>query len=274
MKKNCSLKYFLFIGCIFIFPEKIFSQEVAHQFYFMPKQLGFSNHEMVKHSALTESTSFFFHKFDYSRYNRTNITLPAAESSPLFPLKEKKEVSAFFCDQQASAGKKLLRAELMSLTLQGLGYLFIFVQPAEKTYWKTSNARSNYRRAFTNPPVWDHDNWLYNYLGHPVTGAIHYNILRSQDVKPHFSFLYSTAQSVIWEYLIESSQEQPSIQDLLVTSTAGTVLGEIIHIGTIEMKKNGFTTFEKIVVTIINPMYVINNGYRTTHETTNWWRKK
>ena len=78
---------------------------------------------------------------------------------------------------------------------------------------------------------------------------------------------------VIWEYLIEASQERPSVQDLLFTSTIGSLIGECIHMGTIAMKKNRFTTVEKIVVTLINPMYVLNNGYRSTNENTNWWHK-
>lgn len=182
--------------------------------------------------------------------------------------------SRFFCNQKAAPGKKILRAEITSLTLQGLGYMQLSLMPSEETNWYSNSSRKNYENAFTRPPVWDKDGWFFNYLGHPLTGAIHYSLLRSQDVPAGYSFLYSTAQSLIWEYLIEASRERPSIQDLLLTSTTGSLIGECIHMSTIAMKKNKFTTFEKIVVTIINPMYVLNNGYRATNETTCWWRKK
>jgi len=42
----------------------------------------------------------------------------------------------------------------------------------------------------------------------------------------------------------------------------GSILGEAIFLATQEMRKGGFTTTEKIVVTVINPMYVFQNGYR------------
>ncbi len=40
--------------------RKIRLSRFPYTLYFMPKQLRFSNYEMVKHSALTESTSLFF----------------------------------------------------------------------------------------------------------------------------------------------------------------------------------------------------------------------
>ncbi len=184
-----------------------------------------------------------------------------------------KKASRFFCNQQAKPGKKLLRAEITSFTIQGLGYMALALMPSESTSWHSRPVSENYKRAYTRPPVWDDDGWQYNYFGHPITGSLHYNVLRSQDVPAMYSFLYSTAQSVIWEYLWESSQERPSIQDLLFTSTIGSVMGELIHMSTIALKRNRFTTFEKIVVTIINPAYVINNGYRPTHEKRIWWKK-
>ncbi|GIV33467.1 MAG: hypothetical protein KatS3mg031_1002 [Chitinophagales bacterium] len=177
-----------------------------------------------------------------------------------------------YCNQQAHWGKKLLRAEIISFTLQAGGYLALALMPPESTHWHVRPVRENYKRAFTRPPVWDNDVWQYNYLGHPITGSIHYNILRSQDVPAFYAFLYSTAQSVIWEYLWEASQERPSIQDLLFTSTIGSVVGECMHVSTIALKRNRFTVFEKILVTLINPAYVINNGYKKTSEKHIWWK--
>ena len=56
--------------------------------------------------------------------------------------------------------------------------------------------------------------------------------------------------------------EQPSIQDLIVTPLAGSLLGELIHFGTVQMSRNGFKWYEKAFVCIFNPMFAINNGFR------------
>ena len=56
--------------------------------------------------------------------------------------------------------------------------------------------------------------------------------------------------------------ERPSIQDLITTPGTGIALGELFHHLTKKMRRDGFTTGEKILVTLMNPSYVLNNGYR------------
>jgi len=85
---------------------------------------------------------------------------------------------------------------------------------------------------------------------------------RNYGESPLRSFLFSTIMSTGFEYFIESWSEQPSINDLILTPVVGSILGEGIFLATQEMRKDGFTTAEKIVVTVINPMYVFQNGYR------------
>jgi hypothetical protein len=65
--------------------------------------------------------------------------------------------------------------------------------------------------------------------------------------------------------MIEALAEQPSIPDLIFTPTLGSALGELTHRVMIRLNRNGFSTFEKILVTFINPAYVINNGYKKHH---------
>jgi len=76
------------------------------------------------------------------------------------------------------------------------------------------------------------------------------------------SFIFSAIQSCLWEYVFEAVAEQPSIQDLIITPVVGAPLGELIHYGTLKMKENGFSLLEKILVTILNPAFVVNNGYK------------
>ena len=117
------------------------------------------------------------------------------------------------------------------------------------------------KRSLSKLPVWDDDDWKINFIGHPVAGSFHYNSLRSQNASIFHSFLFATAQSFIWEYIVEATAEKPSTQDLIITPIVGSILGESIHTITMAMRRNGFKFFEKIFVLIFNPPFVFNNGF-------------
>jgi hypothetical protein len=142
----------------------------------------------------------------------------------------------------------------------------ILLLPDDVSKWRRDEGFapgwSNFRRAFTQPPVWDEDEWLVNLVGHPLIGMHTYLLERNFDASPLQAFLFSTAASVGWEYLIESWAEQPSIQDLLFTSTIGSVLGELNHQATRRLRRGGLRGWEKVVLTIINPHDVLYHGYR------------
>ena len=174
-----------------------------------------------------------------------------------------------FRNEDKGIGAKLLRASAITHTAQGINLLLMIRFPDHFNYsigsW--AEAKSNLKRAWTTPPVWDKDPWSTNFIGHPYIGAFYYNMMRSQGASTHASILYSTGQSLIWEFVIEALAEQPSIQDLLFTSTLGSFMGEAAHRATLRLNRNGFSTFEKILVTFINPSYVLNNGYKKRHRT-------
>jgi hypothetical protein len=166
-------------------------------------------------------------------------------------------------NENKSFGDKLLRAEILTHIAQ-ISNLMMMISFPESFRFSCSSwaeAKSNLHRAWTSRPVWDKDPWTTDYVGHPYVGTMYYNMLRSQGASVRASFLYTTAQSLLWEFVIEAVAEQPSIQDLIVTSNLGSLFGELAHRATLRMKRNGFTTFEKILVTIINPIYAYNNGF-------------
>ena len=167
-----------------------------------------------------------------------------------------------------SLGKQIGRGFLCSVVLDAtmLGSLLAMPESVSKwnpeTKFDGDRIRNQYISTFTNPPHVDHDLWMINYVGHPYQGSIYYNSLRSQGATIAQSSFFSLGQSLIWEYLIEGAMEQPSVQDLIVTPVLGTVLGELSHRATLGMKKNGFKWYEKIATCIINPTYVVNNGFK------------
>lgn len=79
-------------------------------------------------------------------------------------------------------------------------------------------------------PVWDGDNFIFNYILHPYAGAAYYMGARSIGFNALGSFIYCTAIStVFWEYGIEAFMEKPSIQDLIITPLSGLLLGECFY---------------------------------------------
>jgi hypothetical protein len=147
-----------------------------------------------------------------------------------------------------------------------LTFAVLLALPAEISKWDRDAGFegpqfSNVRRAFTSPPVWDEDEWLVNLVGHPLVGMHTYLLDRNAGASPLRSFLLSTAASVGWEYVIESWAEQPSIQDLLFTSTIGSVLGEANYRLTQRLRRDGLRGWEKVAVTVLNPHDVLYRGY-------------
>jgi hypothetical protein len=171
-------------------------------------------------------------------------------------------------NQNASVWKKVGRGALLIGGAELLGMGILMLMPKEVTKWPedwVADAGRNIKRAFTTAPVMDKDDWQMNYVGHPLAGALYYNTLRSQNATWFQSFLFSAGQSFIWEYVIEGIAEPPSIQDLIITPISGTILGEACHQLTMSMRKNGFSFVEKVVTLILNPMFVVNNGFGPRH---------
>lgn len=165
----------------------------------------------------------------------------------------------------APFARKMWRGGLFVHGFEAIGYGTLAALPSDISGWKPgvfNDYGSNMKRAWTQPPVFDHDKWYINYIGHPYQGTLFYNAVRSQNAKFWQSALFCAGQVLVWEYVIEAGLEQPSIQDLIVTPIAGIALGELIHFGTMKMARNGFKWYEALTVTIINPMFILNNGYR------------
>lgn len=139
----------------------------------------------------------------------------------------------------------------------------LWVLPEEVSKWPRDERRINHLLdAFRRPPVWDRDPWFWNYAVHPVFGAYTYLAERNHDESRLRAFLFSTGASVAWEYVFEAWVEHPSAQDLLITSTAGSVLGELSYLATRRMARDGFRGWEKAALVVINPVWIVQHGFR------------
>ena len=88
-------------------------------------------------------------------------------------------------------------------------------------------------------------------------------MVRSQGGTIRQSFAFAVFQSVMWEYVIESFAEQPSIQDLIATPIMVSVVGVLFQRWSVAiLRKERLNFGQKALVFFLNPSYVINNGYR------------
>lgn len=169
-------------------------------------------------------------------------------------------------NSSASFGTKFLRGTLIITGTEIASGVILAVLPKQYTKWDEnalSRGGSNFARAYTELPVWDGDSVFHNWIGHPYAGAFYYNMLRSQGATVVQSFGFAAFQTVMWEYVLESVAEQPSIQDLITTSIIGSVLGELFNRWSVAILRKGHLNFgQKALVFFLNPSYVINNGYR------------
>lgn len=168
-------------------------------------------------------------------------------------------------NQNGTFARKMWRGGLLVHGFEAIGFGILAALPLEMSGWDKGEYDQygpNLNRAYTQPPVFDHDKWYINYIGHPYQGTLFYNAVRSQNAKIWQSALFCIGQVYVWEYVIEAGMEQPSIQDLIVTPISGILLGEGVHRATISMAKNGFKWYEIAAVVVLNPMFAINNGFK------------
>ena len=108
-------------------------------------------------------------------------------------------------------------------------------------------------------------NLFLNYVTHPYAGAIYYMGARSAGANATYSCLYSFALSTFfWEYGIEAFAERPSIQDLIVTPLAGSVLGEWFYRSKRHIIKNNYTLYDskflgRSALILMDPMTELSN---------------
>ncbi len=157
---------------------------------------------------------------------------------------------------------------------------FLTLLPQSMTSWDMEELqkKSLSERWFehvSTPPVWDHDAWAVNYIGHPVSGAWYYTMARNDGMSIGESAAFSTLMSTFfWEYGYEAVSEVPSIQDLIVTPFLGSFLGEGMYILEGKLNANGGMVFGSKTIGAIsyffldpigNIAYVMKNILNTLH---------
>ena len=74
----------------------------------------------------------------------------------------------------------------------------------------------------------DNNGFQINFIGHPLNGMGFHTIARSNGMSLPGSILVGFATSMLWEFGWEF-REKISINDVMVTTSAGTTIGELVH---------------------------------------------
>ena len=119
--------------------------------------------------------------------------------------------------------------------------------------------------------VLDDDLFRTNGVGHPIAGAVAYQIARGNGMSVGTSFLASVLASVAWKYFGEWNQAH-STNDLLISPVAGWVIGEATYRVGRWFAAGEPGIFNCIGATALSPFAVINgstvcrfrNGDRTS----------
>lgn len=164
--------------------------------------------------------------------------------------------------------KKMLGRNTAALFGTGIATMgFLYAMPSSFTNWE-DDGKSPGKKWWDNvsrEPVWDSDDIFLNYVTHPYAGAIYYMGARSAGANAAYSFLYSfTLSTFFWEYGLEAFAERPSIQDLIVTPTAGAILGEWFYKSKRQIIENNYELCEsqflgKTALMLMDPMTEISN---------------
>lgn len=132
-------------------------------------------------------------------------------------------------------------SQTKSMLFYGAGVaLFLAALPESATGWETEDdILSKWVENVKTGPVWDHDNWAYNYVGHAYVGGVYYQVARKSGYRQWDAFVYTTLMSTFyWEYGIEAFAEVPSIQDLVYTPLIGWVYGEWAYQTELKVRDN------------------------------------
>jgi hypothetical protein len=145
---------------------------------------------------------------------------------------------------------RVLAADLFNWSLARYFYKFDWarVTPSD---WKNNLKKG---------PVWDVDGFGINFIGHPHTGSIYYNVARSNGYSYWESLPFALQGSLTWEYFGEN--ERPSYNDLINTPVSGMFLGEVFYRLSSNIlddrSRGGERVFREIIAGIVNPTRALN----------------
>lgn len=171
------------------------------------------------------------------------------EDNPYSSLVVVENKSPLSLDNLSPVNRELVRQtrNFGALGVATMGILFML--PESVTNWSSEDLKKQsltdrWKEKVSEGPVVDKDDWVINYIGHPLSGAAYYTVARHAGAGVMKSFGYSVLMSTFfWEYGLEAFAETPSIQDLIITPLIGSLLGEGMFYVENKIRENGGVLF-------------------------------
>jgi len=160
-----------------------------------------------------------------------------------------------------------------------ISYGVLWIMPESITGWDKESMRKGgmFKRWKDNVkkgPVWDTDSFYLNWIMHPFIGGVYYMSARGSGYKRWESFTFSFLMSTFfWEYGVEAFAEVPSWQDIIITPTVGSLIGEGFFIAKRKIIQNEKKVLNSrflgsVSLFIIDPINTIVDGlgYKTQNK--------
>jgi hypothetical protein len=265
--------------------EKIFCREVQgkdiaeEDFIFLPSQLARLKNEQASvstkniHHNIEIGDDFVFDENTQS-YPDLSKWLEQAQNSQQNSYEKPSDeivlLRKYFGNLTDGKTPNSINRQTGHLLIIGIGFMGILLNlPPSIVKWDEdekidpSRLFKKYFDNIKNGPVIDNDDWMINYIGHPVSGAWYYTMARDLGMSPTKSFLYSALMSTFfWEYGVEAFAEKPSVQDLIITPVLGAVIGEVFWQLNKKIISSGYdhTILGNIAQFLMNPAGMTGNG--------------
>lgn len=168
-------------------------------------------------------------------------------------------IRSFSLEKLTDTDRTLINESRNVLLAMGGMMAFMYTLPENVTKWGP-DSEIKWHENVSRRPVIDKDDPLINYVGHPLSGAFYYTVARNLGYSKWQSFGYTVVMSTFfWEYGFEAMAERPSIQDLIITPTLGSLLGEVFFDREQKIianggRVNGSRTLGKIALFLLNPI--------------------
>lgn len=131
-----------------------------------------------------------------------------------------------------------------------------YVAKSDFAYISKRTIKENISNGF----AWDNDQIGTNFIMHPYHGSLYFNAARSNGFNYYESIPFTMFGSLMWEFFLE--KESPSINDLLTTTAAGSMYGEITYRLSNRVIDNSTSganrVFREILAGLLSPIHEIN----------------
>jgi hypothetical protein len=140
----------------------------------------------------------------------------------------------------------------------------IYLMPESVSGWSDEQKKDSFKKYGKNVghPSMDEDKFYVNYLLHPYWGATYYIRGRERGLDKVPCFVYSALISAMYEFGVEAFFEKPSIQDLIVTPVAGSLLGAFVFepVRDSIKRKQVLRWYDDAVLIVTDPVGVLSSA--------------